>query len=434
MKKIKFLEQSRWLMVIMMLITFGVSQVWADALKVSDLNFGTPIVNENFNSLSTCENKPGNTSSTTTLTDQTAYGVFSTVYVGKSEDDGFAIRTSASPFSSQYFELVKADTKFAGASFTHASVSTQGAFEIYVAKTSKGQFGFYTQALSSNANAGSSVYFKFETGTNATISCNNGGGWTTAGTSSSSLVRITVVYNTTNTATSYGNSISLGAKRAHVYIDGTCVMNGDDPKAFVLYGSEPSSFRVWSDQSSSMYVDDIKVWSSLPTGSMNVTYHANGATGGTVPTDNTDYSSGNTVTVKTNEGSLVRTGCTFSGWNTAADGSGTTYPADGSGSFTITENTTLYAKWAATVTWNDNGGVIRTDNIFVPAAGKSVTPPSDPSTSARGNCGDKFMGWTKEESYKDDDEEPGDLVNGAQTVTGSANYYAVFADKKPVTP
>ena len=148
-----------------------------------------------------------------------------------------------------------------------------------------------------------------------------------------------------------------------------------------------------------------------------------------MPTDaSSPYAPSSTVTVLGNTGSLVRTGCTFSGWNTAADGSGTTYPADGSGSFTITANTTLYAKWAATVTWNDNGGVIRTDNIFVSASGKSVTPPSDPSTSARGNCGDKFMGWTTTENYKSDSPSPGDIVTGAQNVTGSTNYYAVFAD------
>jgi uncharacterized repeat protein (TIGR02543 family) len=170
---------------------------------------------------------------------------------------------------------------------------------------------------------------------------------------------------------------------------------------------------------------------TITTASSNytVTYNANGATSGTAPTDaSSPYAPSSTVTVKANTGSLARTGCTFSGWSTEADGSGTDYAASGSATFTITGNTTLYAKWAATVTWNDNGGVIRTDNIFVPAAGKSVTPPSDPSTSARGNCGDKFMGWTTTENYKSDSPSPGDIVTGAQTVTGSADYYAVFAD------
>jgi uncharacterized repeat protein (TIGR02543 family) len=75
-----------------------------------------------------------------------------------------------------------------------------------------------------------------------------------------------------------------------------------------------------------------------------VTYNANSAISGSVPTDaSSPYPSGSTVTVKTNSGSLARTGYVFSGWNTASNGSGTNY-ATGS-TFTINANTTLYAKW-----------------------------------------------------------------------------------------
>lgn len=211
----------------------------------------------------------------------------------------------------------------------------------------------------------------------------------------------------------------------------TVYINGNT-RYLALYTSG-SNWRAYSSTSQANSQPVIQLYKV--NSNFTVTYDGNGKTSGSVPVDaSSPYAPSSTVTVKANTGDLARTGCTFAGWNTAADGSGTTYPADGSGSFTITANTTLYAKWAATVTWNDNGGVIRTDNIFVPAAGKSVTPPSDPSTGARGNCGDKFMGWTKEENYKDDDDAPGDLVNGAQVITGSANYYAVFADKKSVAP
>lgn len=74
-----------------------------------------------------------------------------------------------------------------------------------------------------------------------------------------------------------------------------------------------------------------------------VTYNANGASGGNVPTDNTPYNIGDTVTVLGNAGSLTRDCYTFDGWNTKADGSGTTYAANAA--FTITEDTTLYAQW-----------------------------------------------------------------------------------------
>lgn len=78
-----------------------------------------------------------------------------------------------------------------------------------------------------------------------------------------------------------------------------------------------------------------------------VTYNANGADGGTVPTDNGNYLSGATVTAKSNSGSLTRTGYTFVGWNTKDDGTGTDIAATGSATFSITASTTLYAKWAS---------------------------------------------------------------------------------------
>lgn len=79
-----------------------------------------------------------------------------------------------------------------------------------------------------------------------------------------------------------------------------------------------------------------------------VTYDGNGSTGGSVPVDaSSPYTSGATVTVLGNTGSLVKTGgYAFAGWNTAANGSGISY-APGA-TFTITANTTLYAQWRNT--------------------------------------------------------------------------------------
>jgi PGF-pre-PGF domain-containing protein len=81
----------------------------------------------------------------------------------------------------------------------------------------------------------------------------------------------------------------------------------------------------------------------------SVIYNSNGATGGTVPTDSSSaYAPGATVTVLGNTGTLVKTGATFSNWNTAADGTGTSYaPA---ATFTITANTILYAQWTTAPT------------------------------------------------------------------------------------
>ena len=75
----------------------------------------------------------------------------------------------------------------------------------------------------------------------------------------------------------------------------------------------------------------------------NETQHQAGVTSGSVPNSITQ-ASGTTVTVSANSGSLARQGFTFAGWNTLANGSGTTFAA-GTGTFPLTGNTTLYAKW-----------------------------------------------------------------------------------------
>ncbi|MGI6434690.1 MAG: stalk domain-containing protein [Syntrophomonadaceae bacterium] len=86
----------------------------------------------------------------------------------------------------------------------------------------------------------------------------------------------------------------------------------------------------------------IPVTVQVPT--YTVTYDGNGKTGGSEPTDGSSYEKGVIVTVLGNTGSLVKTGCTFAGWNTQADGNGTSYAAGAT--FTMgTANVTLYARW-----------------------------------------------------------------------------------------
>ncbi len=86
-----------------------------------------------------------------------------------------------------------------------------------------------------------------------------------------------------------------------------------------------------------------------------VTYDGNGATGGTVPTDHTgSYLGGWNVTVcddhRTdlncdfpNAERMTRDGYTFDGWNTARNGSGTSYASGNE--FVIGADTVLYAQW-----------------------------------------------------------------------------------------
>ena len=89
----------------------------------------------------------------------------------------------------------------------------------------------------------------------------------------------------------------------------------------------------------------------------NITYDGNGSTGGTAPANQTGVT-GKNFAVSGNTGTLVRAGYTFAGWNTAANGTGTSYSA-GSNILMPNGGTTLYAVWTpagVTLTYNANGG------------------------------------------------------------------------------
>jgi len=103
-----------------------------------------------------------------------------------------------------------------------------------------------------------------------------------------------------------------------------------------------------------------------------VTYDGNGSNSGSVPTDSRSYSQGATAAVYGNTGNLAKSGYTFAGWNTQADGNGTNYGAGDT--FTMgTANVTLYAKWQVA---NIPGNGSTTSSGW--------TPSSDKVTSSNG--------------------------------------------------
>lgn len=122
-----------------------------------------------------------------------------------------------------------------------------------------------------------------------------------------------------------------------------------------------------------------------------VSYDGNGTTGGLVPIDSQIYETGDRVTVADNTRSLVRTGFTFNGWNTEADGSGTSYAANET--FNISAaNVTLYAIWDVnhyTLSFESNGGSIVANQNK--SYNETATEPSAPTKP-----GYTFGGWYKE--------------------------------------
>lgn len=142
------------------------------------------------------------------------------------------------------------------------------------------------------------------------------------------------------------------------------------------YNNWPSGFsKGWTAFFGSVY-DGESIWmipyfadrvvklSAAPL-TYSLTYDGNGATSGAAPSDSAQYQSGDVVTVSGNTGGLEKTGYTFSGWNTAADGSGTDY-APGA-SYTITGNATLYAKWTKQNSDADLRSLALSDGVLTPS-------------------------------------------------------------------
>ena len=123
----------------------------------------------------------------------------------------------------------------------------------------------------------------------------------------------------------------------------------------------------------------------------SVTYNGNGNTSGSVPTGATEYAKDAQVTVLGNTGNLAKTGYTFSGWNTKDDGTGTPYTAGET--FTITEETTLYAQWTAnthTITLDANGGSGNTTSVAATYDSSTLNPSSITNPTKTGHT---FGGW-----------------------------------------
>ncbi len=148
--------------------------------------------------------------------------------------------------------------------------------------------------------------------------------------------------------------------------------------------------------------------------SYSVSYDANTGTG-TLPAATTSYNVGSTVTVLGNINNITKANFTFNGWNTAANGLGTSYTAGNT--FKMgNSDVVLYAQWLPdnptptkyTLTYNANGG-----DVTVPSQELNLESGDTPivgSPSALSYPSFLFTGWNTESDGSGLSYAPGSIV------------------------
>ena len=188
----------------------------------------------------------------------------------------------------------------------------------------------YAEGATYTANAAVILYAKWTSGSTYAITYNGNGN-----TSGSAPGNQTKVQNVTLTLAS--NSGNL-AKTGYTLAGWTNDLGAD----YALGGSYTANAAA-------------TLYAKWTINSYTVTYNGNTSDSGDVPVDGSSpYNYNSTVTVLGNTSNLGKAGYAFAGWNTAANGLGTSYaPA---ATFNIAANTTLYAQWAPQLYWDNTGG------------------------------------------------------------------------------
>ncbi len=167
-----------------------------------------------------------------------------------------------------------------------------------------------------------------------------------------------------------------------------------------------------------------------------VVYDGNTNTSGISPADGSSpYASGSTVTILGNSGSpvLAKTGYIFDGWNTQANGLGTSY-VEGN-TFTIEANTIIYAKWRRTYTvlYNGNtntGGIVPVDGYSPYLSGSTVTIIGNIGDPVLEKTGYVFDGWNTQANGLGISYVEGNTF----TIGANRILYAQWAELNPETP
>ena len=156
--------------------------------------------------------------------------------------------------------------------------------------------------------------------------------------------------NNTITFNSNGGSGSMGDQTIATAASANLTTN-----AFTRTGYSFAGWNTLADGTGISYADgasytmgtgNVTLYAKWTINTYTFSYNGNGSDGGAVPVDSSSpYNYNSSITVL-GAGTLTYTGFTFAGWNTIADGSGTSYSA-GATFPNIAANIILYAQWTS---------------------------------------------------------------------------------------
>jgi uncharacterized repeat protein (TIGR02543 family) len=227
-----------------------------------------------------------------------------------------------------------------------------------------------------------------------------------------------------------GNGSTSGSVTAGSYVAGgvpyAIATNGFTKTGYTFAGwkdAANNSFTVGAGYSTAANLVLTAQWTAS---TYTVSYNGNGSTGGSVPSTGT-LTTGITFNTSTNTGTLVKTGYTFTGWNTQANGLGTDYAAGGV--VTTTANLTLFAKWtiiSPTITFSQ-GVATTTPSVFPSNTsaqyGSVFTLPVTDTSTVISSVTQIFTGWNDgTNTYA-----AGDTYRiGVDNITFTAQWIAVY--------
>lgn len=150
----------------------------------------------------------------------------------------------------------------------------------------------------------------------------------------------------------------------------------------IWYVIKLQTTTIWNRKTSEWHIDGIIKEKET----VSINYYGNGNTSGSAPDGEANHEKGKSYTVLGNVGNMVKTSggtnMEFLGWNTKADGKGTTY-LPGAVIDNLTENISLYAMWnsvsryTATVNTYLNGVLTSDNDIHNSAANRELLLSAD---------------------------------------------------------